>query len=139
MEARIFLDKQQDSTQHTNTATLATTAYLSPQKMCAMHLLSVFMEAVAQKIEPIRGRTTLESKGPSTSGNGYIVKLTNTMLTQLAQGVSQTDLCSREEAHLTIVSALSIAGKLPKVDAIVKLVTTPNVMRDHVKLEFKRY
>ena len=106
-------------------ATLASAAYHPPLKMCAMHLLSKFMNELVKKIQPIGGRTILEDKGLSSSGKGYVLKLQNSVLTQLAQNVAQSELCSREEAHLTIVSVLSVGGKLPKVDAIIKYVHSP--------------
>lgn len=106
-------------------ATLASAAYHPPLKMCAMHLLSMFMNELVKKIQPIGGRTLLEDKGLSSSGKGYVLKLQNSILTQLAQNVAQSELCSREEAHLTMVSVLSVGGKLPKVDVIVKYAHLP--------------
>lgn len=104
---------------------LALATYSSSEEMCGKHLFSVFVLAVANTIEKnamkkIGSHTALQDNG--VSKDGFDIKLTNTALADMAQEVHQTGLCNRNEATLTIVTALSLTESLPKVDALVKYV-----------------
>lgn len=124
------------STQRPCTA-LVSISYGSIVTKCALHLFAECIKTVTSSgLKEIGGRTTIEEsdytqeESLQTSSPGgrdtdikpgnFNLKLQNTIIAELAQGVRQTELCSQEEALLIIVSALSLANKLPETDAIVK-------------------
>lgn len=100
--------------------TLGCFTYDTPHKNGVMHLFSIFLLAVANEMEPAGGETVLvEGAIPQETGE-FNIKLQNSALSEMAKAVHQTSLCSQEEAHLAIVAALSLKGKLPKVDVLLK-------------------
>jgi len=85
-----------------------------------MNLFSIFLLAVANEMEQVGGETVLVERTASRETGHFNIKLHNSTLLEMAKAVHQTSLCSQEEAHLAIVVALSLKGKLPKVDALLK-------------------
>ena len=100
--------------------TLGYFAYDTPHKSGVMHLFSIFLLAVASEMDPAGGETVLVEGTTSREAGDFSIKLQNSTLSELANVVHQTSLCSQEEAHLAIVAALSLRGKLPKVDVLLK-------------------
>lgn len=92
--------------------------------MCALHLFAGLMRSIThhaamKSIESCGGQTSLHDHGLLDSGH-YSLKLQNSFLDELANFVQQTDLCTEQEAHLTIISALMLKGKMPKADAVIE-------------------
>jgi hypothetical protein len=98
--------------------------YCSKKKMCAMHIFSDFMRALAltQKVKlkaitEFSHLTTFDDE--STETEEFVLKFHSTRLNALTLAVHEAGLCSQQEAHVVIVSALAFADKLPAVNGII--------------------
>ena len=99
-------------------------SYCSDIQMCAMHLFSVFMVAVAGKIKGIGGETTLEDKTTADlqlKGH-FRLKLQNSVLEEMSEALQQTGFCNKHEALVSTIAALHTVGKMPKDDLVLRSV-----------------
>jgi hypothetical protein len=85
----------------------------------AQHVFTAFMWAVAQKVSTIDGVTNTRQTDTSNNPSAWqTVKLDNSILSRIAQGVRNTGLGSLEDAYLCIIPPLSLANKLPVAAAV---------------------
>lgn len=101
-------------------ATLAVYSYNSLAKTCAQHLFGTFILSLAATIPKVEGQTTISKQG-SVEDDSFDVRLQNSSLAELAQSVHQTGLSTLEESYLAIIPGLSLRGKLPNVEILIKL------------------
>jgi ankyrin repeat protein len=89
-------------------------------RMCAWHLFALFMCWISESILEVNGRTSFDSQLENV--HGWLpnsVKLVNSSLQSLAIEIEASKLCTQEEASMTIVPPLSMAGKLPISTALI--------------------
>jgi ankyrin repeat protein len=96
---------------------------ISVLKMCAWHLLTVFMCWVSEAIAEVKGSTSFNLRCSQWDIlPGWLhdsVNLVNSSLQSLAAEVEASRLCNLEEAYMIIVPPLSMAGKLPRPMAVI--------------------
>lgn len=96
---------------------------ISVYRMCAWHLLAVFMCWVSEAISEVKGSTSFNLRGSQWDMlPGWLhdsVNLVNSSLQSLAEEVEASKLCNLEEAYMIIVPPLSMGGKLPKPTAVI--------------------
>jgi ankyrin repeat protein len=96
---------------------------ISVHRMCAWHLLTVFMCWVSEAIVEVRGSTSFNLRCSQWDIlPGWLhdsVNLVNSSLQSLAEEVEASKLCNLEEAYMIIAPPLSMAGKLPRPIAVI--------------------
>jgi len=101
---------------------VASTTYISPSKMCAMHIFTQFADQLAQSLsrEVFNQEGVITTLNDNSIGDNYNLRLKNSLLEETVQGVEQTRLCNQEEARNVLVTALSRHRKLPISEVLVE-------------------
>lgn len=116
----ITLEHSQESEKGMETLSVALNSGYGMPQMCAWHLFAVFMHCVSKCIEEVKGTTSFDTRTENTtSWSRSSVKLTNSSLHSLATAIEASKLCNLEEAYMSIVPPLCMAGKLPMPHAVI--------------------
>lgn len=104
----------------TSAVHLGVQSYISLNRSCAQHIFALFLLNTAFSSAQIGGQTVLDDRLASSVNGTYNLQLHNATLDELAAGVAETGLCTKDEAYLAIVPAFSFYNKLPKADCVVE-------------------
>ncbi|KAL7929360.1 ankyrin repeat-containing domain protein [Trichoderma chlorosporum] len=91
----------------------------------AKDMFSTFMWAVVESLnQPIGGKTYIKASETNLENKDSWRRLSldNDDISRLAEAIQNTGLYNTHDAHISILSPLSIQEKLPEVDAIVERV-----------------
>lgn len=104
----------------TSAVYLGVQSHISLNRSCAQHIFALFLLNTAFSSAQIVGQTVLNDTHASSLKGTYDLQLQNATLEELAAGVAETGLCTKDEAYLAIVPAFSFFNKLPKADCVVE-------------------
>ncbi|KAH0524103.1 hypothetical protein TsFJ059_009013 [Trichoderma semiorbis] len=91
----------------------------------AKDMFSTFMWAVVESLErPVGGKTYIKTSQAKLENKDSWRRLglENDDISRLAAAIQSTGLCNTHDAHINIITPLSIQRKLPEVDSIVEMV-----------------
>ncbi|KAJ4856910.1 ankyrin repeats (3 copies) domain-containing protein [Trichoderma breve] len=91
----------------------------------AKDMFSTFMWAVVESLErPMGGKTYIKTSQAKLENKDSWRRLglENDDISRLAAAIQSTGLCNTHDAHISVITPLSIQRKLPEVDSIVEMV-----------------
>lgn len=91
----------------------------------AKDMFSTFMWAVVESLErPVGGKTYIKTSQAKLENkvSWRRLGLENDDISRLAAAIQSTGLCNTHDAHISVITPLSIQRKLPEVDSIVEMV-----------------
>ncbi|KAL6697151.1 ankyrin repeat-containing domain protein [Trichoderma pleuroticola] len=91
----------------------------------AKDMFSTFMWAVVESLErPVGGKTYIKTSQAKLENKDSWRRLglENDDISRLAAAIQSTGLCNTHDAHISVITPLSIQRKLPEVDSIIEMV-----------------
>ncbi|KAL5094904.1 hypothetical protein Trisim1_003512 [Trichoderma cf. simile WF8] len=91
----------------------------------AKDMFSTFMWAVVESLDrPVEGKTYIKTSQAKLENKDSWRRLglENDEISRLAAAIQSTGLCNTHDAHISVITPLSIQRKLPEVDSIVEMV-----------------
>ncbi|KAI5815819.1 hypothetical protein BZA77DRAFT_73218 [Pyronema omphalodes] len=111
-----------DNTETENERFLAVISTTERELLFAQHIFTAFMWAIAPKITRIRRATKASQSMTNVPTAWQNRELGNEVIQNLANGISDTGLASKNDAFLCIIPPLSIHDKLPSYAAVDEVV-----------------